>query len=272
MYATGAPKNKAERREGRLAKKAAAEPKDETEDATKTEGDQAKQDTKSEEKEVENPKETLKQLLIQAKSIMSRDKDVLPAKKKQELRGFQRAVRGVLSKSATSSLLADSLESQFSELLSLLKAKKPEARRTDSRNNKKGSGKQDTESTTAANENTTGVSEELQEAFKQATSGQDPESVDVSELSESEVAVLKQAVQQMLDNPIDSSKPYATPWRPRDYMSAFAFVPRYLEVNHKICAAVYLRHPVARPGYSEVPSPFGEAIQTPAFAWYLRRR
>ena len=76
----------------------------------------------------------------------------------------------------------------------------------------------------------------------------------------------------MRDNPVDFSKPYATPWRPRDYMSAFAFIPRYLEVNQNICAAVYLRHPVARPGLSEVPSPFGEGIGTAAFAWYLRRR
>jgi hypothetical protein len=76
----------------------------------------------------------------------------------------------------------------------------------------------------------------------------------------------------MRDNPIDHSKPYATPWRPRDYMSAFAFIPRYLEVNQNICAAVYLRHPVARPGSAEVPTPFGETISTPAYGWYLKRR
>ncbi|OBT53780.1 hypothetical protein VE04_05118 [Pseudogymnoascus sp. 24MN13] len=60
--------------------------------------------------------------------------------------------------------------------------------------------------------------------------------------------------------------------RPRPYMSAFAFVPRYLEVNHNICAAVYLRHPVARPGVAEVPSPFSSKSSTLAYNWYLRRR
>jgi len=74
------------------------------------------------------------------------------------------------------------------------------------------------------------------------------------------------------ENPFDPEKPYATPWRPRPYMSPFAFVPRYLEVNHRICSAVYLRHPVARPGMSEVPSPFGGETQQLAFNWYLRRR
>jgi len=70
----------------------------------------------------------------------------------------------------------------------------------------------------------------------------------------------------------DTTKPYATPWRPRPYMSAFAFIPRYLEVNQNICAAVYLRHPVARPGFSEVPSPFSQDTNQLAFNWYLKRR
>ncbi|KAG9244199.1 hypothetical protein BJ878DRAFT_575918 [Calycina marina] len=70
----------------------------------------------------------------------------------------------------------------------------------------------------------------------------------------------------------DTSKPYATPWKPRPFMSPFAFIPRYLEVQHSICSAVYLRHPVARPGLAEVPTPFGSDINQLAFTWYLRRR
>ena len=74
------------------------------------------------------------------------------------------------------------------------------------------------------------------------------------------------------NNPLDPSKPYMTPWQPRDYLSPFAFIPRYLEVNFNICHAVYLRHPVARPTQSEVPSPFGPDTQQLAFHWFLRRR
>ncbi|KAI5785019.1 hypothetical protein DFH27DRAFT_505470 [Peziza echinospora] len=73
-------------------------------------------------------------------------------------------------------------------------------------------------------------------------------------------------------NPINPAAPYLTPWRPRDYMSPFAFVPKYLEVNFNICHAVYLRHPVARPGSTEVPSPFGPDTTQLAFHWFLRRR
>ena len=88
-----------------------------------------------------------------------------------------------------------------------------------------------------------------------------------------DAAILRQALDLATPTDLkDASKPYATPWRPREFMSAFAFIPRYLEVNHNICAAVYLRHPVARPGISEVPSPFSESVGTLAYTWYLRRR
>lgn len=296
MYATGAPKDKRERRESRLAKKAAAAAARQAE-AEKKEGEEAeekkeqegeKSDTEADGK-VENPRETLKYLLAQAKTIMSDSKDVLPAKKKQELRGFQKAVRRVLSRSDSSSVLADNLEEQFSELIKVLKVKRAEkkegkdaqgAEQSKPEQSPASEPSKQTESTEPATAEITATSTsegkpsaQLTEAFKKAA--ENPEALDdetISELSDFELDVLKRALEQMRDNPVDSTKPYATPWRPRDYMSAFAFIPRYLEVNQNICAAVYLRHPVCRPGYSEVPTPFNESIGTAAFAYYLRRR
>ncbi|KAF3937423.1 hypothetical protein ABW19_dt0207861 [Dactylella cylindrospora] len=61
-------------------------------------------------------------------------------------------------------------------------------------------------------------------------------------------------------------------WQPKRFMNLFAFIPRYLEVNHNICHAVYLRHPVARAGSTEIPNPFNNETMQLAFAWYLRRR
>ncbi|KAK6525699.1 mitochondrial 37S ribosomal protein nam9 [Arthrobotrys megalospora] len=61
-------------------------------------------------------------------------------------------------------------------------------------------------------------------------------------------------------------------WKPKRFMNLFAFVPRYLEVNHHICHAVYLRHPVARAGSAEVPNPFNHDTMQLAYNWYLRRR
>jgi ribosomal protein S4 len=92
-----------------------------------------------------------------------------------------------------------------------------------------------------------------------------------------EVRLTKQEITRIKEkrtkvgNVYDPSKPYLTPWQPRQYMAPFAFIPRYLEVNQKICAAVYLRHPVARKGEAEVPTPFSNAMNQLAFAWYLRR-
>ncbi|KAB8228753.1 mitochondrial 37S ribosomal protein uS4m [Aspergillus alliaceus] len=280
MYATGAPKDKHERREGRIARKKIAESQ-EAEVESKEEGaaeESGEKGPESEEqgkdRENEDPRETLKVLLAQAKNIMAGSKDVLPAKRKQELRGFQKAVKRVLSRSDSSTVLTDNLESQFSELVTLLKAKRAEKQGTkrskrDQSSDETKDVSESTSSSATASESQPG--EALTEAFRQAAENPEQE-VDTSELTDAELDVLKRALIQMRDNPIDSTKPYATPWRPRDYMSAFAFVPRYLEVNHNICAAVYLRHPVARPGYSEVPTPFSEQVGTAAFAWYLRRR
>ncbi|RHZ50358.1 mitochondrial 37S ribosomal protein uS4m [Aspergillus thermomutatus] len=288
MYATGAPKDKFERRESRVARRKSAES---NEGETEAEGAAAETEDKKDESETtaaqdqqkDDPKETLKTLLTQAKTIMSSNKDVLPAKRKQELRGFQKAVRRVLSRSESSTVLADNLESQFSELITLLKAKKAEKKKGGKESEETSSTPAEQTSTTApestdATTTTTATSaaenqpsDKLSEAFQKAAQNPDEE-VDTSELTEEEFEVLRRALIQMRDNPIDHSKPYATPWRPRDYMSAFAFIPRYLEVNHNICAAVYLRHPVARPGRTEVPTPFNENISTAAFAWYLRRR
>jgi ribosomal protein S4 len=91
-------------------------------------------------------------------------------------------------------------------------------------------------------------------------------------LTRSERERLSELLTEEAENPYDPDKPYATPWRPRPFMGPFAFIPRYLEVNPKICSAVYLRHPVARAGKAEVPSPWGELVNELAFNWYLRRR
>ena len=91
-------------------------------------------------------------------------------------------------------------------------------------------------------------------------------------LSKPQVELLRSVMDRVRENPRDDSKPYLTPWRPREWMAPFAFIPRYLEVNPRICAAVYLRHPVARPGLTEVPTPFSLNVSQLAFNWYLRRR
>lgn len=123
-----------------------------------------------------------------------------------------------------------------------------------------------------------------EQAQKQSETGKEPDSKPAPQkfkssrrppldtLNPQKLARLEKMIETEVENPVDGRKPYLTPWEPRPYMSAFAFIPRYLEVNQNICAAVYLRHPVARRGYAEVPSPFPPNVMQLAFNWYLRRR
>ena len=68
----------------------------------------------------------------------------------------------------------------------------------------------------------------------------------------------------------DHKKPFFTPWKPRPFLSPFAILPHHLEISFKTCHAVYLRDPVARPGQSEVISPFDVPIHERAYMYYLR--
>jgi hypothetical protein len=61
-----------------------------------------------------------------------------------------------------------------------------------------------------------------------------------------------------------SQGPSLTPFNLPQYTSPFIFIPAYAEVSFPTCSAIYLRHPTARPGYSEIPTPYdadGEVIR-----------
>ncbi|KAF8306092.1 alpha-L RNA-binding motif-containing protein [Clavulina sp. PMI_390] len=75
--------------------------------------------------------------------------------------------------------------------------------------------------------------------------------------------------------PSTSSKPTPKPtFEFPPYASPFLFLPAYIEANPATCSAVYVRHPTARPGYSEVPSPYdaGGEVMRFAWEWYAKRR
>lgn len=294
LFATGAPKDKQERRAGRVRRRitSAKEEEEASEESTETSeetttkaeaNNTAEASASKEAGKVEDPRETLKVLLSQAKTILSTSRDTIPAKRKQEIRGFQKAIRRVLSRSS-STVLADGLDAQFSELKMVLTrdahtltTQQKEQAETPA---KPGTSISTSETDGAASsreiaeesdpESTAHLNKVLQKAAENPDKPLDEDIV--AQLSQFDVDVVKQALIQLRDNPVDSTKPYATPWRPRDFMSAFAFIPRYLEVNQNICAAIYLRHPIARPGLAEVPTPFNEVVGGNAFTWYLKSR
>jgi hypothetical protein len=261
LFATGAPKDARERRATRRIRNKAKESKEQAAVKSNEGGEgvineEISGPTLSSASETERAidldskrklsKVDLKGILQKAKSILA-DKDKVggpSAKRKQDLRAFTATVRKAIgqintkpaqSLDSTVSILDDQLSTLLSSL-SVTESSKP-----------------------------TNASPETLPDRSSSTSLIEP-------LSEDDSKALREALKEAYENPIDPTKPYATPWRPRPYMSAFAFIPKYLEVNQNICAAVYLRHPVARPGLAEVPTPFGETTNQLAFTWYLRRR
>ena len=249
MYATGTPKDSAERRAGRqyraraIKKRTAALSKiqDGTPDSTEDQPEPPSSEANelSPEDKVKQKKAELKDLLQQAKTLLSTPSSSLSAKRKQDLRAFQRTVRRSIAR--PDSLPTAALDTQLAEITARLatpNVPKPAATPTDDM-------------------------PELSTPSLRA---------EMESLSPEQLRTLRRALIEAKENPVDASKPYATPWRPREFMSAFAFVPRYLEVHPKVCSAVYIRHPVARPGLAEVPTPFNAETLSLAHNWYLRRR
>ena len=219
----------------------------------------AKEEVKAEipaaDTEAKSPKQALMALLKRAKGITSDPKEKLSGKRKQDLRAFAQDATKMLSRIGGTKLkkavpldeTVESLEVKLSRIIDRLPA----------------------EAAAIPSPSTSNQ----QAPASQASNPQraDPNKVDAFN-ARRDARVLHQALQRAQQNPIDVRKPYATPWQPREYMSAFAFIPRYLEVNQNICSAVYLRHPVARPGLAEVPTPFSAETMQLAHNWYLRRR
>ncbi len=267
LFATGAPKDAQERRVGRKLRRKAKETKEDAVEASDTaqeevggeasrpvatpasvaelsEDSTTIEDVDAIKAKRKASKVDLKDLLDKAKSVLDDKKAGPSAKRKQELRAFTSSVRNAISqvnRKPVESLetTVSSLDDELNTLLSQLSISSPSTTPNPVST--------ETSSSPASQPTTLIISKEDREA-------------------------LRNALREARENPVDPTKPYATPWRPRPYMSAFAFIPRYLEVNQNICSAVYLRHPVVRPGLAEVPTPFAYDTSQLAFNWYLRRR
>ncbi|KAK0261468.1 hypothetical protein B0A54_03637 [Friedmanniomyces endolithicus] len=200
-------------------------------------------------------RKAMKNLVVRAKRILEDSKRKLSGKRQQELRAFAQSVRKTMSKhrpNETAALAEEDGVEAFETALAEIMTKIP-------------ADDLPTESTSTTQAQTTAS------AISSNPQMRDPDRVDNYNVQK-DAALLSAALARARENPIDISKPYATPWHPRQFMSAFAFIPRYLEVNQRVCSAVYLRHPVARPGLAEVPTPFSAETMGLAFNWYLRRR
>ncbi|KAI0101658.1 alpha-L RNA-binding motif-containing protein [Nemania sp. FL0031] len=251
LYATGYPKSppKDSKQPSSLAREQEAEETPEKEAETTPEEESEAQTTKPEQDpdttdapeptplDMKPTRKEIQDLTAEAKAILSEGE--VSVSQKKRLRAFIKSAKPLLTRAgrpnATPSEIADELSTLITEL-------------------DLGVGRDDKARSTPSGESL------------------DP----IASLDEKELAILEERMEEHMreekENPYDPSKPYVTPWRPRDFMAPFAFIPPYLEVNQNICSAVYLRHPVARKGNAEVPTPYPLEVSQLAFNWYLRRR
>lgn len=270
LFATGKKKPSTNSGNGKAARsseegeeEAEGEAEAETEEAT-AEAESSKP-AESEEKLPEAAKgdisSELKFLTRAAKEILERQKGDLKVKQKKRFRNFIKMSRDALSRSgrpggaeavASDKTVVDEVNSMLRDLVISDPKVGEKAEET---------GVFTADEVSKASETAEKEGAQVEKVVKKS---------DV--MSDKEVEQMNKLLKEWEDNPEDLSKPYLTPWEPRRFMGAFAYIPRYLEVNQNICAAVYLRHPVARQRFAEVPTPFPPHVMQLAFNWYLRRR
>lgn len=196
-------------------------------------------------------KRQLKKLIQDAKTLLKDGQDKMSAKHKQRVRLFLSEAKRAISRLGKNAAALDpdadlSRDSVMTQLATILK----------------GLNLDHAQQAKAEADAAADAAEPTPQTWEQ----------ELQTLTKAEQDALARLLAEDAENPVDETKPYLTPWQPRRYIAPFAFIPRYLEVNQNICAAVYLRHPVARRGEAEVPTPFPIDQNQLAFNWYLRRR
>ncbi|KAJ9122332.1 hypothetical protein QFC22_001753 [Naganishia vaughanmartiniae] len=100
---------------------------------------------------------------------------------------------------------------------------------------------------------------------KQETDGESTESTDTAEASPTLTKPTEPTTTQ--PTPPTTTTTALAHFNLPAYASPHLFIPAYLEVNFKTCSAVYVRHPTARPGYSEIPSPYDADGEVMSLSW-----
>ncbi|KKA27095.1 hypothetical protein TD95_001157 [Thielaviopsis punctulata] len=277
MYATGKPKSKLQAAIFKKSKPAAKEEGEEADEAGEEEASaaapakaaQESTGSASQKSAVSDKKEwfILRRLLASAKALQTATD--LSVKEKQELREFMKQARRAISRTRDVQE-EDEMVQHLSTLIGRFKIRDMEVVKVESPSGTPGTAADGSDAVPAPRYEQPRVYNPFQQ-LPTVLQKRAEKLARENQLSLEEQKLLARILEDSSKNPVDHSKPYATPWQPRKHLAPFAFIPRYLEVNQNICAAVYLRHPVARRGMSEVPTPFPYEFSQLAFNWYLRR-
>ncbi|WRT67385.1 uncharacterized protein IL334_004356 [Kwoniella shivajii] len=96
---------------------------------------------------------------------------------------------------------------------------------------------------------------------------------DSSSPTEASSASLTPTSTTLPDSPVTSSSSSSSShFHLPSYAQPHIFVPAYILPSYLTCSAVYVRHPTARPGYSEIPSPYDAGGELMSLGWeYFKR-
>ncbi|KAI0635383.1 hypothetical protein C8Q77DRAFT_1208703 [Trametes polyzona] len=142
-----------------------------------------------------------------------------------------------------------------------------------------------TEEDEAVSEATAEASEEAaEETTSEASADQAEAAAEVEDATESSEPSKESKPKREADSKSPAStktssiipgfRSHFTPFSLPPYAAPFIFIPAYLEPSFSTCSVIYLRHPTARPGYSEIPTPWdadGEIVRL-TWEWYSKRR
>src|SRR4051794_18307647 len=213
MFAPGMPKPSTAMKEDD------AEASEDTAEASTGESDEAKSDEEKVVGEVEDaegaeeeedPRQVLKNLLAQSKSILASPREKLAAKRKQDLRAFQKSIKRTLSKSRSSTILTDSLEAQWLELQNQLKISRKEPSLPSDQDSKAAiaqTGNTETsDDKNVGDEDRVSEAEHTAEHNKQDATGRSPtqplsDTIDTTGLSDRDLKDLRAALELLKDNP-----------------------------------------------------------------------
>jgi len=128
------------------------------------------------------------------------------------------------------------------------------------------------EATEAAEETTAEETAADAEATEEAAEKSAEEIAEEAEAALSEKRKAKDAAAKAAKDVPFSVDANGTHFTLPDYASPHIFVPAYILPSYLTCSAVYVRHPTARPGYSEIPSPYdaGGEVNSLTWEWYQR--
>ncbi|WWD09869.1 hypothetical protein V865_007998 [Kwoniella europaea PYCC6329] len=121
---------------------------------------------------------------------------------------------------------------------------------------------------TPAEDEVSAESESPEEVGATASSSGDADSSSPTEASAASQTPTTTSLPDQPPSPSSASSHFNLP----SYAQPHIFVPAYILPSYLTCSAVYVRHPTARPGYSEIPSPYDAGGELMSLGWeYFKR-